>query len=145
MEEEIIEQLEELSHYCALKNIDREDNKFGKFVVAIQKTENLIQKQQEELEKLRNKNKDLLRKLRNRVKEVNKLIKYSAYKKEFSRLNTMLEQKNRQIDLMAEELSGFNHLNICDDCEKICEDDYKYTDCNNCIKQYFAEQGKEEE
>lgn len=50
-EKKELEKLEELSHYCALKNIDREDNKFGEFVVAIQKIENLIQKQQEEIEK----------------------------------------------------------------------------------------------
>lgn len=50
-EKEAIEKLEELSQYCALKNINRDDNVFVEFVVAIQKTENLIQKQQSELEK----------------------------------------------------------------------------------------------
>ena len=35
-----------------------------------------------------------------------------------------ISEKDKMIDLMAEELSDFNHLAICDDCEKICEDDY---------------------
>lgn len=101
--------------------------------------DNLIQKQQEELEKLRNRNKDLLRKLRNRVKEVNKLIKYSSYKKEFSRLNTMLEQKNRQIDLMAKYID-INDFDI--NCSSLCV----HEDCQEeCIKQYFVEQAKEVE
>ncbi len=57
----------------------------------------------------------------------------------------LIQRKDRQIDLMAEELSIFNHLSMCEDCEKICENDYKYTDCDYCIKQYFAEQAKEVE
>lgn len=105
---------------------------------------NLIQKQQEEIEKLRNKNKDLLRKLRNRVKEVKKLIKYSSYKKEFSRLNTMLEQKNRQIDLMADTiLKDTLKLDTywCNGCSKTIECPYKNP--NKCIVQYFVEKAKE--
>lgn len=65
---------------------------------------NLIQKQQEKIEKLNDKNRDLLRKLRNRVKEVSKLTKYSMYKKEFSTLNKRLEKKDKIIDLMAENI-----------------------------------------
>ncbi len=63
--------------------------------------------EEKEIEKLKNKNKDLLRKLRNRVKEVNKLIKYSAYKKEFSRLNAI-------IDKMAKDLliCGIDFINF---------------------------------
>lgn len=100
---------------------------------------NLIQRQDRQIQKLENKNKDLLRKLRNRVKEVNKLIKYSAYKKEFSRLNTMLEQKNRQIDLMAKYID-INDFDI--NCSSFCV----HEDCQeDCIKQYFVEQAKEVE
>lgn len=50
-QEKAIEHLEELSNYCALKNIDREDSTFGEFVIDIQKIKNLIQTQQQELEK----------------------------------------------------------------------------------------------
>lgn len=45
-----IKKIEELSCYCALKNIDREDNKFGEFVVAIQKIKNLIQKKDKQID-----------------------------------------------------------------------------------------------
>ena len=122
------------------EGLDTEDN----IQLILEKLLNLIQKQQEELEKPRNKNKDLLRKLRNRVKEVNKLIKYSAYKKEFSRLNRMLEQKNRQIDLMADTiLEDTLKLDTCwcNGCSKTIECPYKNP--NECIVQYFANQAKE--
>lgn len=58
----------------------------------------LVEKQQKEIENLKDKNKDLLRKLKNRVKEVKKLIKYSQYKKEFSRLNKLLKEKQKSIE-----------------------------------------------
>lgn len=50
------------------------------------------------IENLKDKNKDLLKKLKNRVKEVKKLIKYSQYKKEFSRLNKQLKEKQKSIE-----------------------------------------------
>lgn len=102
---------------------------------------NLIKSQQEEIEKLKNKNKDLLRKLRNRVKEVKKLIKYSSYKKEFSRLNRELEKKNKIIDIMAEFIDEniddclLNILNIDEPCENYVGKNKKL--CKYCIKQYF--------
>lgn len=105
---------------------------------------NLIQRKDRQIEKLKNKNKDLLRKLRNRVKEVKKLIKYSLYKKEFSKLNRMLEQKNRQIDLMADTiLEDTLKLDTCwcNGCSKTIECPYKNP--NECIVQYFANQAKE--
>ena len=64
---------------------------------------NLIKKLKKENEKLKYKNQDLLRKLRNRVKEVKKLTKYSQYKKEFSRLNQIIKEKDKQIDLILKE------------------------------------------
>ena len=56
-------------------------------------------------DKLKKHNDDLLRKLRNRVKEVKKLQKYSLYKEEFSRLNKKLQNKDKIIVLMAEQLT----------------------------------------
>lgn len=105
--------------------------------------QHIIQKQQEEIEKLRNKNKDLLRKLRNRVKEVKKLIKYSAYKKEFSKLNTIIEEKNRIIDLMAERINDETLGDII--CKEIHgeEDCGQNLQCKDCIKKYFEKQAKE--
>lgn len=47
------------------------------------------------IDKLKKHNYDLLRKLKNRVKEVKKLEKYSLYKKEFSRLNKQLQNKDK--------------------------------------------------
>ena len=66
---------------------------------------NLIEKQQKEIDKLKNHNKDLLRKLRNRVKEVNKLTKYSQYKKEFSKLNQEIEKDNNIISDLQNEVT----------------------------------------
>lgn len=64
---------------------------------------NLIEKLQKENKKLKGKKQDLLKKLRNRVKEVKKLTKYSQYKKEFSRLNQIIKEKDNQIDLILKE------------------------------------------
>lgn len=54
LSEEEIEKLEELSRYCALKNIDREDDIFGEFVVVIQKVENYIEQLEIKEQKLIN-------------------------------------------------------------------------------------------
>lgn len=107
---------------------------------------NLIKKQQADLEKkdkiiekLKNNNKDLLRKLRNRVKEVNKLTKYSLYKKEFATLNIQLQEKDKIIHLMAEWISDkcFYSDNCGNSCELIQDSCYKDTDCRECIIKYF--------
>ena len=60
---------------------------------------------QQQIDKLKKHNDDLLRKLRNRVKQVKKLEKYSLYKEEFSRLNRQLQNKDKIIDLMSEQLT----------------------------------------
>lgn len=139
-EKEIVIYLEWLSSQTAPNTIER--NVLNKAIATIL---NLIQKQQEEIKKLRDKNKDLLNKLRNRVKEVKKLSKYSLYKEEFSRLNAIIKKKDKQIDLMAEEISN-SFLNTCPledyntdlDCEKRCNNNYK-----ECWKQYFEKQVEE--
>ena len=83
----------------------------------------------DERDKLKKHNDDLLRKLRNRVKEVKKLQKYSLYKEEFSRLNKQLQNKDKIIDLMAEEFK---------------EKTLMYTDfTEEEIKQYFENKTKE--
>lgn len=111
MTEEDIEAIEQLKSWrnFIINNKDRV-NKANDIEFYLRTTLNLIQKQQEEIEKLRNKNKDLLRKLRNRVKEVKKLTKYSLYKEEFSRLNTIIEQKNRMIDEISK--NPYNELRV---------------------------------
>ena len=98
-----------------------------------------IEVKNKEIDKLKAENKDLLRKLRNRVKQVKKLEKYSLYKSEFSRLNKQLKQKDKQIDLMAEEIAN-SIINTCPladydfdlDCENRCSDNTK-----ECWKIYF--------
>ena len=53
-EKKAIENLEELSHYCSLRAIDIEEensNLWASFCVSIQRVENLIEKQQAEIEK----------------------------------------------------------------------------------------------
>ena len=69
-----------------------------------------LEKKDKEIEKLKKDNKELLRKLRNRVKEVNKLTKYSLYKKEFSTLNKQLEKKDKIIDLIVEDFQNDGYL-----------------------------------
>lgn len=99
-----------------------------------------------EIEKLKKNNDDLLRKLRNRVKEVKKLEKYSLYKKEFSRLNKQLQNKDKIIGLMAKYISDirdcpFENEGKYLDCERMCD---VRTDME-CWKQYFENKAKEEE
>ena len=114
---------------------------------------NLIQKQQREIGKLKKHNKDLLRKLKNRVKEVKKLIKYSLYKKEFSRLNKELEKKDKIIDEIIEELASCKDYmeGLPDSCQQDCFLHNKVSDCNifknckYCIKQYFEGKVNNEE
>ena len=107
---------------------------------------NLITKLQKENEELRDKKQDLLRKLRNRVKEVKKLAKYSLYKKEFSRLNKTIKEKDKQIDLMAEKINEayFEENDFFDWFEKISgirpKGNYK-----DEIKQYFETKAKKGE
>ena len=98
-----------------------------------------LEKKEAEIDKLRNSNKDLLRKLRNRVKEVKKLTRYSLYKKEFARLNKQLEQKDKIIDLLADDLRYYegmqqDQLFCIDTCEgKMCDKEH----CKERIKEYF--------
>lgn len=107
---------------------------------------NLITKLQKENEELRDKKQDLLRKLRNRVKEVKKLAKYSLYKKEFSRLNKTIKEKDKQIDLLAEKINEayFEENDFFDWFEKIFgirpKGNYK-----DEIKQYFETKAKKGE
>lgn len=147
-EKNAIEILENLSEYGLCYNITEEHQEVIKIVL------NFISKLQKENKKLKDKNKDLLRKLRNRVKEVKKLTKYSLYKKEFSTLNKIIKEKDKQIDLMALTLS-----NVCTGIPSIIEQFEKEycefinsnedccwkTDknCQDCIKQYFEKQAKE--
>lgn len=96
-----------------LENID---NMQSEFVEKISKAvirdkelliaQQIIKKQQEEIEKLKDNNKKLLRKLRNRVKEVKKLEKYSLYKTEFSNLNKQIEKKDKIIDNTINEIEN---------------------------------------
>lgn len=105
--------------------------------------QHIIQKQQEEIEKLRNKNQDLLRKLRNRVKEVKKLTKYSLYKTEFATLNKRIEKKDKIIDKMAEyirvdDIEGNDNIDLCDFLGKSYSDcKHLSIACEDCIKEYF--------
>lgn len=108
---------------------------------------NLMVKLQKENKKLKDKNQDLLRKLRNRVKEVKKLTKYSLYKKEFSRLNKVIKEKDKQIDLMVEYINNIRDcpLENCGadlDCENRCDNNEELT--KQCWKMYFESKSKEE-
>ncbi len=98
--------------------------------------------------KLKKHNNDLLRKLRNRVKEAKKLEKYSLYKKEFSRLNKQLQNKDPIIDLMAKVINEayFESEDFEEWFEnKICkvQRDEDYTYLEKDIKRYFENKAKE--
>ena len=110
---------------------------------------NYISKQiikDKQIDKLKKHNDDLLRKLRNRVKEVKKLEKYRLYKKEFSRLNKQLQNKEKIIDLMAEHIATSDsdlceYLDMTTKCKYYAGDNGKT--CDSCIKQYFENESKE--
>lgn len=91
---------------------------------------------QQQIDKLKKHNDDLLRKLKNRVKEVKKLQKYSLYKEEFSRLNKQLQNKDKIIDLMSEQLAGLAIFNIDKDETLLLNDKEE-------VKQYFENKAKE--
>ena len=93
----------------------------------------MLKEKDKQIDKLKKHNDELLRKLRNRVKEVKKLEKYSLYKKEFSRLNKQLQNKDKIIDLMAEDMAFDNEINSMEDIRTIKEQ----------IKQYFENKAKE--
>ena len=90
---------------------------------------------QQQIDKLKKHNYNLLKKLRNRVKEVKKLQKYSLYKEEFSRLNKQLQNKDKIIDLMSEQLAGLAIFNIDKDETLLLNDKEE-------VKQYFENKAK---
>ncbi len=120
-----------------------------------------LEKKDKEIEKLKKDNNELLRKLRNRVKEVNKLTKYSLYKKEFSTLNKQLEKKDKEyeelteaskelcktVNLMKKVINEMaKHIHLSGDYEclnKECEDDGNI-DCEECIKECFTKKAEKE-
>ena len=114
--------------------------------VAIETVLSMLEEKDKQIEKLKKHNDDLLRKLRNRVKDVKKLQKYSLYKKEFSRLNKQLQNKEKIIDLMANHIATSDsdlceYLDITTKCKYYAGDNGKT--CDNCIKQYFENKAKE--
>lgn len=130
--------------------IEKDGSDFANFckghIDDIQSVLNELEKKEAEIDKLRKSNKDLLKKLRNRVKEVKKLTRYSLYKKEFATLNKQLEKKDKVIDEMAGYIM---YLDIDEDiCMKnttnteLCNE--KYTNCKECIKEYFYKRVSEE-
>ena len=96
----------------------------------------MLEEKDKEIDKLKKHNDDLLRKLRNRVKDVKKLQKYSLYKKEFSRLNKQLQNKDKIIDEMAEQLAGLTIFDIDKDEPLILGD-------KEDVERYFKEKVKE--
>ena len=101
-----------------------EDEERNKYQDAIETVLPMLEEKDKQIDKLKKHNDELLRKLRNRVKEVKKLEKYSLYKEEFSRLNKQLQNKDKIIDLMSEQLTTPVH-------------DKEY------VKQYFENKAKE--
>ena len=145
-EEEAIERLKKLNYL--LDDVYStglvEDEERNKYQDAIETVLPMLEEKDKQIDKLKKHNDDLLRKLRNRVKDVKKLQKYSLYKKEFSRLNKQLQNKDKIIDLTAEYISNitdcpFESEGKYLDCEKMCD---VRTD-KECWKQYFENKAKE--
>lgn len=113
--------------------------------IAIETVLSMLEEKDKQIDKLKKHNDELLRKLRNRVKEVKKLEKYSLYKEEFSRLNKQLQNKDKQIDLMAEAMRYYNGMQQEQEfCIEICEKkECNIEKCKDCIKQYFENKAKE--
>lgn len=95
--EQAIEALKEHKEQIDKKYINTRNSKAIEIVLS------MLEEKDKQIDKLKKHNDDLLRKLRNRVKEVKKLEKYSLYKKEFSRLNKQLQNKDKIIDEMSEQ------------------------------------------
>ena len=95
----------------------------------------MLEEKDKQIDKLKKHNDELLKKLRNRVKEVKKLQKYSLYKEEFSRLNKQLQNKDKIIDLMSEQLAGLAIFNIDKDETLLFNDKEE-------VKQYFENKAK---
>lgn len=100
---EIVEKI--VKNYIEADECGLLNNDFKHEIRALQIVLSMLAEKDKVIEKLRRKNKDLLRKLRNRIKEVEKLKRYSLYKKEFSNLNKRIDKKDRIIDEMAEKLN----------------------------------------
>lgn len=113
-----------------------EDEERNKYQDAIETVLPMLEEKDKQIDKLKKHNDDLLRKLRNRVKDVKKLQKYSLYKKEFSRLNKQLQNKDKIIDLMSEQLAGLAIFNIDKDETLILSDKEE-------VKQYYENKAKE--
>lgn len=122
-----------------------EDEERNKYQDAIETVLPMLEEKDKQIDKLKKHNDELLRKLRNRVKEVKKLEKYSIYKEEFSRLNKQLQNKDKQIDLMAEAMRYYNGMQQEQEfCIEICEKkECNIEKCKECIKQYFENKAKE--
>ena len=130
IKEQAIEALKEHKRQIDKKYINTRNSK------AIETVLSMLEEKEKTIDKLKKHNDDLLRKLRNRVKDVKKLQKYSLYKKEFSRLNKQLQNKDKIIDLMSEQLAGLAIFNIDKDETLILSDKEE-------VKQYYENKAKE--
>ena len=112
-EKKALKKIEEFRDYYAREDIHKENfNSNENYEKALSETKqlkkyfetvlNLVTKLEKGNKKLKDNNKSLLKKLRNIIKEVKKLTKYALYKKEFTNLNKIIKEKDKQIDLMAE-------------------------------------------
>ena len=61
------------------------------------------------------------------------MTKYSLYKKEFSKLNKIIKEKDKQIDLMANYIVNLIKYNNPEEIREVEE-----------LKQYFESKSKEE-
>ena len=112
-----------------------EDEERNIYQYAIETVLPMLEEKDKQIDKLKKHNDELLKKLRNRVKEVKKLQKYSLYKEEFSRLNKQLQNKDKMIDLMSEQLAGLAIFNIDKDETLLLNDKEE-------VKQYFENKAK---
>ena len=105
------EQMEAIKYLEDMKNNQKDLNKSG-YVYANEKIDTVLSLIKENSAEIQQKNTELAEK------------------------SAELEKKDKQIDLMAKYWNA--GLAMCDNCDKIVEK-YEKNNCENCIKQYFAD------
>lgn len=83
----------------------------------------------------------------NKYKRKNKELSIQLLKiyKEQDNYNARIEKKDKIIDLMAKYIADIDNEDICFEIEnKYCDKNMDYSECEDCIKQYFERKVEKE-
>lgn len=136
--EQAMEELKEHKEMLDKKYLNTKNSKAIEIVLS------MLKEKDKQIDKLKKHNDRLLKKLRYRVKDVKKLQKYSLYKQEFSKLNKQLQNKDKIIDLMANEIDSL-HYSLIDEFGTWKTEYSKQGEEATIeeVKQYFENKAKE--